>query len=61
MLENKSNIPKFMSVKQVAATGILTEHCLRRMLKEGKIPAIYTGKKALINFELLCKQLNSIM
>ena len=60
MLE-KYNIPKFMTVKELASTGILSEYCIRRMLKEGKIPAIYTGKKALINFDVLCKQLNSML
>lgn len=53
----ENNLPKFMTIRQVAATGILSEYCLRNMVKEGKIPAIYSGKKALINFNALCKQL----
>lgn len=52
--------PKFMTIKEVAKTGILPETALRRMLKEGKLPAVYSGRKALINYTILCNYLNSL-
>lgn len=39
--------PQMMTIRQVAKTGILSEHALRIMLKAGKLPAIYVGNKAL--------------
>ena len=47
----KSETPNMMTVRQVAKTGILSEYALRAMLKEGKLPAIYVGNKALINYD----------
>ncbi|MDR1703523.1 MAG: hypothetical protein LBS19_02400 [Clostridiales bacterium] len=49
--------PKMMTVREVARTGLLSEHALRLMLKAGKLPAIYVGNKALINYDLLCQRL----
>ena len=53
-------VPKMMTVRQVAATGILPEAAIRRLLKEKKIAAVYSGSKAFINFEILCKQLANL-
>lgn len=50
--------PNMMTVREVAKTGLLSEHALRIMLKAGKLPAIYIGKKALINYDKLCEQLS---
>jgi hypothetical protein len=46
-----------MTIRQTAATGILPEAALRRMVKNGTIPAIYSGSKAFINFDTLCDML----
>ena len=53
-MENK---PRMMTIREIASTGLLSEHALRLMLKEGKLPAIYIGKKALINYDRLCEEL----
>ena len=53
-------IPKMMTIRQAAATGILPEAALRRMVKDGTIPAIYSGTKAFINFDRLCEMLSQI-
>ena len=53
-------IPKFMSIHDVAMTGILPERCLRKMAKEGRLPAIKTGNKTLINFDRLVELLNAL-
>lgn len=60
MEHNTYNIPKMMTVRQVAATGLLPESAIRRLLRENKIPAVYSGKKAFINFDMLCKQLENL-
>lgn len=52
--------PKFMTVKEIAKTGPLPETALRRMLKAGQLPAVYSGRKALINYSMLCNYLNSL-
>jgi hypothetical protein len=49
-----------MTVRQVARTGLLSEHALRLMLKAGKLPAIFVGNKALINYDRLCEQLATL-
>ncbi len=54
------NTPRMMTIKQIAKTGLLPEHALRQMSKQGKLPAIYIGTKCLVNYDLLIKQLNSL-
>ncbi len=51
---------KMLTVRETARTGILPEHALRLLLKAGKLPAIYVGNKALINFNKLCEQLSEL-
>jgi len=52
--------PRMMTVREIAKTGLLSEHALRLLLKAGKLPAIFIGKKALINYDRLCEQLQSL-
>lgn len=52
--------PTMMTVREIARTGLLSEHALRLMLKAGKLPAIYIGKKALINYDKLCNELQGL-
>lgn len=49
---------QYYTIREVAATGLLPEHALRMLLKQNKIPAIYIGNKALVNYPLLIEQLN---
>lgn len=57
---NSSNIPKMLTVKQVAATGVLPEHTIGVLLKQGKLPAVYSGTTAYINFDLMCEYLRNL-
>lgn len=57
---NDVKIPKMMTVRQIAETGVLPENAIRVMLKNGQIKAVYYGKKALINFDMLCEYLNTL-
>lgn len=52
--------PNMMTIREIAKTGLLSEHALRIMLKNGKLPAIYIGKKAIINYDKLCEQLSAL-
>ncbi len=52
-----TNEPYMMTVRQVARTGILSEYALRKLLHEDKLPAIYIGNRALINYTELCELL----
>ena len=55
-----TNVPKMMTVRQIASTGILPENTIRVMLKRGDLPAIYSGNTAYINFDLMCEQLRNL-
>lgn len=55
-----TDIPKMMTIRQIAATGILPESAIRNMLKNGEIHAVYSGKKAFINFDNLCEYLRNV-
>ena len=59
-LKENPNIPKMMTIRQAAATGILPEAALRRMVKDGTIPAVFSGNKAFINFDRLCEMLSQL-
>lgn len=50
---------KFPSIREAARRGPLSEHCLRLMLKEGKLPGVYSGRKFLVNYERLLEQLGA--
>jgi excisionase family DNA binding protein len=56
---NEKRVPTMLTVREVARTGILPEHAIRLLLKDGKLPAIFVGKKAFINFEKLLELLES--
>jgi len=51
---------KMLTIRQIVKTGSLTEHALRFMVKLGRFPALYIGKKVLINYERLCEHLDTI-
>ena len=53
-----NDIPKFMSARQTAKTGILPEACLRRMIKKGECPGFYSGVKFLVNYTALVEKLS---
>ena len=53
-----TSIPKLMTIREVARTGVVSEYTLRAMVKQGYVPCIKVGVKVLINFELFCAMLN---
>ena len=59
-MELQKQQPRMMTIRQIAKTGLMSEHALRLMLKAGKLPAIYIGKKALVNYDRLCEELSAL-
>ena len=57
-MTNTERLPKMMTIRQVAATGLLPETALRRLAAEDRLPALKVGNRMLINFDLLVEQLN---
>ena len=49
---------KFMSIREVARTGLISEYYLRLMEKQNRLPCIYSGKKCMVNYPLLVEQLD---
>lgn len=47
----------FKTIRQTAATGILPEFRMRKMLKQGKLPGIYSGTRFLVNVDALAVML----
>lgn len=54
-----TGLPKLMTIREVAQTGVIPEFALRRLVKEKKIPCIFSGRKALISFNKLCELLEN--
>ena len=52
--------PRMMTIRQVAQTGLFTEHALRQMEKQKMLPCFYVGKKCLINYDKLIEQLQQL-
>lgn len=59
-MTKQNNLPNMMTIREIAKTGILSEHALRIMLRQGKLPCVMVGTKALVNFDKLVEQLNSL-
>ena len=52
-------MPTFKTIRQTAATGVLSEHRLRLMRKQGILPGIQCGNRFLVNVEALVEMLNA--
>ena len=50
---------KFLTIRQTAKRGPLTEYCLRLLLRAGKLPGVYSGTRFLVNYGKLVAMLNS--
>ncbi len=48
---------RFATIRALAKEGILPEHRLRCLLREGKLPGFYSGTRYLSNVDLLEEQL----
>lgn len=48
---------RFLTIRQTAKSGVLSEYRLRLMVAQGTCPGIHTGNKFLINVDALVEQL----
>ena len=55
-----ADIPRFMTIREVASTGVLSEYALRLMEKRGELPCVYSGRKCLINYDRFIYQLSNL-
>ena len=51
-------LPRMRTIKECAAELNIPVYALRRWVKSGEVPALYCGKKALINLDKLIDYLN---
>lgn len=58
--EKNMEMPKFMTIRQIAKTGILPEHTIRQLVKQGRVPYFMTGNRALVNYTALVAMLNNL-
>lgn len=49
---------KFLTIRQVAATGLLSEYQLRLLEKQGRLPGLRSGNRFKVNVPLLLEQLD---
>ena len=50
---------RFLTIREVARTGILSEHHLRLLEKEKRLPGVYAGNRFKVNYPLLLEQLDA--
>lgn len=53
-----STIPRMATIPEAAKMGVLPECALRRLLKEGRIAAVFSGNTPYINLTRLAADLN---
>ncbi len=51
------DIPRFMTIREVAKTGLISEHYLRLMTAQKRLPGIYSGNRFKVNYGALVEQL----
>lgn len=59
-MTTNERIPQMLTIRETAKTGILPETALRRLAAEGRLPCIYVGRKALVNFDRLVQMLDEL-
>ena len=52
-------MPKFKTIRQTAAMGLMTEHYLRLLVAQGRCPGIRSGNRFLVNVDALAEQLDT--
>jgi len=57
---SENNVPKLMTIRQVAKTGLIPEKALRQLVKEGIVKVLYSGNRAFVNYQNVCKIVNHL-
>ena len=50
---------EFKTIRQTAATGMISEHFLRLMVKQNRCPGIQCGNRFLVNVDALAEMLDA--
>lgn len=56
--ERGESMPKMMTVREIARTKILPESALRNLIKTGQVQAVWSGNRAYVNYDALCRFLD---
>jgi hypothetical protein len=51
---------EYKTIRQTAASGLISEHYLRGMVARGECPGFRSGNRFLVNVELLKEKLNEM-
>lgn len=57
-MNTAANDNSFMTIRQVAKSGPLSEHYLRLRLKQGCLPGFYIGTRFMVDYEALIEMLH---
>lgn len=52
--------PKLQIIRQIAKSGIMPEHALRLLIKQGKLPALYINSKALLDITVVIEYVRKL-
>lgn len=53
-----NSLPVFMTIRETAKIGMISEHHLRLMEKQGRLPGVRVGNRFKVNVQQLVEQLN---
>lgn len=53
-------MPEFKTIRQAAASGVLSEHRIRVMVAQGQCPGIQAGNRFLVNMTALVEMLDAM-
>lgn len=51
-------MPNFKTIRQTAATGIISEYFLRQLVARGECPGVWSGNRFLVNISALAEMLD---
>lgn len=54
------NTPKLQTIRQIAKSGLMPEHALRLLIKQGKLPALYINSKALLDITVVIEYVRKL-
>lgn len=59
-MTTNEKIPRMMTIRETAKTGILSETALRRLAAENRLPALRVGNRLLVNYDRLVQMLDEL-
>lgn len=59
-MTTNEKIPRMMTIRETAKTGIFPETALRRLAAENRLPALKVGNRLLVNYDRLVQMLDEL-